>query len=484
MARKRDYTMKSKQLLDPVFVDETTLELARKRVAIAFDRYDHVAVMFSGGKDSTCVLHLAIDEHQKRGIKKPLDVIFFDEEVIPYETEWYARQVYNWPMVDMRWLSLPVQRQNACSKESPDWYPWAPEIEDLWCRPLPPESITLNEFDAWDFRQVENRLSIQELNGLLFHPKKHGRVGLMMGIRADESMTRRRGVLRKKEDNWIVHYTRFLYKVCRWPGCTRPTIRPTASTCEEHKGKKLPSTDMSDLGFIDKLYPIYDWKTEDVWTFTRDFAHDPMTGEPAWNRYYDHLEMAGIPHFRQRCAPPFGHEQLAGLWTFKVVDPDLWAKMVDRVPGVATAARYARTELYAFGERPTVPESDWFDDRAWMELIKSLLRNHEERIARLTAEQIQTFISRHNAKTGYDPILPDIPHPVTGLSWQFLAMLAQRTDPLNRKKPDWQVAQRGDPKALPRFRKKYMDGLRRRQEALREWDPPEEVVTGEQEVTA
>jgi predicted phosphoadenosine phosphosulfate sulfurtransferase len=30
----------------------------------------------------------------------------------------------------------------------------------------------------------------------------------------------------------------------------------------------------------------------------------------------------------------------------------VWEKMIDRVPGVGAAVRYARTELYAYRDRP------------------------------------------------------------------------------------------------------------------------------------
>ena len=461
-------TTARRMLLDPVETDETVLELGRWRTQQAFDRFDHIAVMFSGGKDSTCVLHLAMEEHARRGLERPLDVIFYDEECIPLETVEYVNEVRGWPEIDMRWYCLPVHHVNACSPDEPDWYPWDPAIPEKWCRELPEWGITLEDFKPiLDMTEPHARFDLAEMNALLFRPEIHGTVGLLMGIRADESMTRRRAVLRRKEDNWIVPFNRFSFRTCRISDCTKPTYRPTATTCEEHKGQRLGETDFSDLANIFKCYLIYDWRTEDVWTFARDFAR-------SHNRAYDLMEMAGIPHFKQRCAPPFGNEPMAGLWVFRECFPDLWDKMVDRVAGAATAARYARTELYAFSERPTVPEADWWDERAWKELIRTLLNHHGERTKRLTAERLVVFLNRHNAKTlnartgAPDPILPDIPHPVTGLSWQWLAMVAERGDPKSRKNPEWQVPQRGDPALLERARKRYRDGLERRRIALRE----------------
>ena len=50
-----------------------------------FDRFDKVAVSFSGGKDSTACLNVALEVARERG-RLPLDVYFFDEEAIHPET--------------------------------------------------------------------------------------------------------------------------------------------------------------------------------------------------------------------------------------------------------------------------------------------------------------------------------------------------------------------------------------------------------------
>lgn len=46
--------------------DKTVLEAARERIAWAFDEFEKLYVSFSGGKDSTVMLHLVMDEAIKR----------------------------------------------------------------------------------------------------------------------------------------------------------------------------------------------------------------------------------------------------------------------------------------------------------------------------------------------------------------------------------------------------------------------------------
>ena len=89
-------------------ISKDVLSLAKERIKIAFDRFDTVAVSFSGGKDSTACLNITLEEAKRRGIKKT-PVFFFDEEAIPFETEDYVRRVAADPAVDLRWFCLPVR---------------------------------------------------------------------------------------------------------------------------------------------------------------------------------------------------------------------------------------------------------------------------------------------------------------------------------------------------------------------------------------
>jgi predicted phosphoadenosine phosphosulfate sulfurtransferase len=387
-------------------LDTDVFSLACERMQYTFDRFDHVAVSFSGGKDSTAVLNVALEvAHSSPKYRRhlPLRAIFHDEEAIPFETEQYVRRVAQRDDVAMEWMCLPVQQRNACSRKHPYWWPWAPEDEHMWCRPLPPEALTtVAGFPLWP---SENRLSIPDSNGLFF-PRRLGNCGMLMGIRAQESLTRSRAVRRRaagEETNWI--------------------------TSEEGKSSK---------GNLWKVYPIYDWKTEDVWTASATRGWD-------YNHAYDHQEMAGIPAHGQRCSPAFGEEPIGKLYIFATCFPDVWAKMVTRLPGVGAAYRYSTTELYGYRSRPQKPAG-----MTWPDFLAHYIVKHG--YAQPTVvHRVKYLWGQHYKKTS-DPIAEKTAHPVTGISYDFLLMVAMRGDFKERKQPQMRQVHADD---IPAFSKRY-----------------------------
>lgn len=394
-----DGNIVKRSVRDTVQTEESVWELGEARTRAAFDRFDHIVVLFSGGKDSTVVLQLAYAEAQRRGQR--LRVVFFDEEAIPFQTEEYVRRVAGWDGIDMEWLCIPVKHRNACSRKSPWWWPWDPDIPEKWTRPLPPEGLT--EYPGFQTQPPEARLSIPDAAGLLSTADR-GMTGMLMGIRADESLTRRRAVTRRVHDNYIVKYD-----------------QGTAQ------------------GNLYKVYPIYDFKDGDVWRAPAVFGWD-------YNRAYDALEMAGVPTRAQRCSPAFGEEPLEKLWTYSVCFPEVWDKMTDRVPGAAAAARYALSELWSYRGSPDKPAG-----MPWSQFILHYADKFRPEDSRRIAERLRGEIRNHYRVTS-DPMVEFAPHPASGVSWSFLLNIAVRGDFKNRKQAGARVDTRKDEQNWKRYR--------------------------------
>lgn len=355
--------------------EENVYELGLARIRRAYELFDHVAVSFSGGKDSTVCLHLTLEVATE--LKRlPVDVVFFDEEAIHPETVEYVWRVSQRKDVRLRWFCIPVKHRNACSRKSPWWNCWAPEERENWCRPLPSEAIT--ELPGFA------RQSIPEINGLLFPPSL-GSVGVIVGLRAAESLRRYRVVARRVADNFIAQD--------------------------------------ANAPHIQLVKPIYDWTTEDVWTAPKAFGWD-------YNRTYDLFQKAGMTRHQQRVCPPYGEEPLGGLYKYAICWPDLWEKMLARVPGAAAAARYARTPLYAFGDVPS-----WDPQADPRKLIRQALSRWPEKTRAQVTERINLEIRNHYRKTK-EKIPAEVPGE-TGVTWKYLYMLAVRGDFKGRRTPKY-----------------------------------------------
>jgi len=396
-------------------LEKNVLELAYERLNNVFDQFDTVSVSFSGGKDSTACLNLTLEVARQRN-RLPLDVIFFDEEAIPYQTEEYCRRVSQIEDINFRWLCLPIVHRNACSRKQPYWHPWGLEDKDKWVRQLPKEAIT--KIDNYNSDVPSARLSIPMMTPLLYPIEKYGRTAMILGIRADESLIRYNAVAAKAVENYIIQ----LKEEMNLQEAIDNKVDITRFA--KHRLSKTSSqkTLSNNVGHIYKAYPIYDLKTSDVWTAPKKFNWD-------YNRAYDVMEKVGISHYFQRVAPPFGEEPIGRLWSYSQCFPNIWDKMCYRVKGVNTASRYAKSILYSNREQPKKPEG-----MCWEEYIEYWIRKFPSKQQGIIAKRIKGYIDLHYKKTK-EPILEKTPHPITGISWKFLLKIAVRGDFKERKAP-------------------------------------------------
>ena len=260
---------------------------------------------------------------------------------------------------------MPIQHRNACSNTEPLWWPWAPEARAKWVRELPPTAIT--DFPGF------HRAGIAEQMPALYPPSR-GTVAIVMGIRTQESLSRYHAVASKDGFRALM------------------TALPDGMT---------------------KVYPIYDWATEDVWIAPAKFGWD-------YNRAYDVMEAAGLTRHDQRCAPPYGEQPIRRLHTYKTCWPALWAKMTDRVQGAATAARYANTELYGIG----VGEEDLPAGTTWRQWTMATLRALPPGQQQEAAFAIRVCLNIHKNRSAAP--VPDLePDPASGMCWKTLYLAAK-----------------------------------------------------------
>jgi predicted phosphoadenosine phosphosulfate sulfurtransferase len=347
----------------PLGID--VLAAARERIAASFDGADRVCVSFSGGKDSTVMLHLAMEEAARRGQR--VGVLFVDLEGqyrltiehIERCLDMYAERI------DEHWVALPLNLRNAVSQYEPQWMCWEPGREKDWIRKPPKRAIT----DEAHYPFFERGMEFED-----FVPRfadwyaDGGSLVSFVGIRTTESLNRWRSIASDTKR--------------RWRGKCWTTI----------KGD----------GPIWNAYPIYDWRTEDIWTY-----HARYPGLPA-NGLYDLMHRAGLTIEQQRICQPYGDDQRKGLWLFHVIEPQTWAKIVARVNGANQGALYARESGNVLGQRKiTRPEGHTWESFAYL-----LLDSMPAETAAHYQVKIDTFIQWWYLRGGiYGRGIPDETDP-------------------------------------------------------------------------
>ena len=88
-------------------------------------------------------------------------------------------------------------------------------------------------------------------------------------------------------------------------------------------------------------FAIYDWSTSDVWHANYTFQYD-------YNRLYDLYYMAGLKPDQMRVASPFNDYAKDSLNLYRVIDPQIWVKLIGRVRGANFGAIYGRTKAMGY----------------------------------------------------------------------------------------------------------------------------------------
>lgn len=304
------------------------LEAARRRIAWTFDTFPRIYASFSGGKDSTVMLHLVMDEAIKRGRK--VGVLFVDLEAQYSLTVKHIRAMYDLyaDYIENYWCAVPLgQMSNAVSVFQPEWTTWEPDKREDWVRQPDPISIT----DAAVLPFYRNNMDFEEFIVEFGRWYSGGKLcAAFVGIRTGESLNRWRTIAGHG---------------VKW----------------DFDGEQLNWTNYIG-GSLWNIYPIYDWVETDIW------AYHGKTGKP-YNRIYDLMYKAGLSLHQMRLCQPYGHDQRKGLWLYHLLEPETWARVVARVNGANFGALYAQESGNILGNiKITKPEG-----HTWKSFVTLLL---------------------------------------------------------------------------------------------------------------
>jgi predicted phosphoadenosine phosphosulfate sulfurtransferase len=338
------------------------LTAARDRISKTFDAFEKLFISFSGGKDSSVMFHLVMDEAIARGRKVAVMVIDFEAQY--KKTAAHVEEMlklYEDHIIPY-WICLPIKLRNASSNFEPVWTCWEPGREADWVRPVPVGKGLGVVADPEFFPFFQPNMEFEEFI-VLFAEWYAGdkKAAGFIGIRADESLNRFRTICTFQKETWNGY---------RW------------------------TTKVTENAY--NVYPIYDWKTKDIWVYHAKFPNKPH------NEIYDLMHRAGVNLSQQRLCQPYGDDQRRGLWLYHILEPETWYKVVARVNGVNSAALYVQESGNVMGyNKITLPDGHTYKSFCGLLLstMPEVTRNHFIR-------RFRVFIKGWRSR-GYTQDIPD-----------------------------------------------------------------------------
>ena len=295
------------------------------RIRYILDKFERVYVSFSGGKDSGVMLNLMIDELRKNYPNRKIGLMVLDNEANYTESLSFMHRIVqaNLDVLEVFWCCLPITLPCTVSSYEIDWQCWGAKDQHRWIRPMSKESYIVN-IDNHKFPFFRENMGYQEFWDEFGEWYSQGKeCACLIGIRTHESLNRWRAIV---NENKQTH------------GGNLWTKRNTEHTYN--------------------CYPIYDWKTEDIWIANYKFEWD-------YNKLYDMFWKAGLSIHQMRVASPFMSESKSSLNLYRIIDPHVWITLCARVNGANFVATYGKQLNYHSFKLPK--------GHTWKSFVKFLL---------------------------------------------------------------------------------------------------------------
>ena len=264
---------------------------ARERIRQIYSHGCKVYVNSSGGKDSIVLMNL-IYEAILSGDADPkrTEVCFIDEEVIYPEVvriceQW--RKKFMLVGVPYRWYTIEHRNNNCFNslEANESFIPWDRYEADKWGHPKPPYAISESPYLVPRVESYQEFLSRAQKDGIR-----------VIGVRIYESVQR----------------LLYMADIMKSGGITNDNT----------------------------MYPIFDWRTSDVWKYIKDNNLD-------FPDVYIHLYEGGLSKTNLRVCNLFAIDTCRVMSVLFEVYPDLWEIVLRREPNAELVRLYWDSDMFA-----------------------------------------------------------------------------------------------------------------------------------------
>ena len=348
--------------------DMDVVTAAKSRIRNAFGNGVPVYMSFSGGKVSLALAQLTMSLIRQQEIDSSLlTVQFVDEEAIfpcieQTVLEWRKRFLL--AGAKFEWYCVEVKHFNCFNElsEEETFICWDSRKKDVWVRQPPPFAICS-------------------------HP-----------------------LLKPREDN----YQSFMPRVCM-DGITMTGVRASESI---QRLQYMARMNLGGKGITSRkqIYPIYDWKTNDVWLYLKNERVDiPVI--------YLYLWQSGTPRHQLRVSQFFSTDTAKTLVQMNEYYPDLMERVTRREPNAYLASLYWDSEMFGrrTKKRRQIESSEPAKD------YKALLMEMFSDMPRYFNTPLKMRVAR-----GYRSLFLRIGAIATPKDYQLMYEALQRGDPKQR----------------------------------------------------
>lgn len=290
-----------------IYNKQNVYDAAIDRIRYIFDEFPNVVIGFSGGKDSTVTLNLALQVAEENN-RLPLPVIWIDQEAEWQGTVDYVKSVMYDKRIKPYWFQMPMVITNNASSYERYSNCWDLKDQEKWIHEHDPISIKENIYGTDRFHELFEAILKVEFSGI--------KTCYLAGVRTEESPKR-----------FVALTQNLTYKWITW-------------------GKRL-----YDKFEHYTFYPIYDWSYTDVWKYIQE-------NNIQYNRVYDGMYQHGVKINEMRISNLHHETAIQVLMLVQEIEPETWNKVVRRIDGASSIKHIKKNSFQCPKQLPPMFK-DW-----------------------------------------------------------------------------------------------------------------------------